>query len=44
MTSGIRTITYPVTDLARAKALYSALLGVAPNMDETYYVGFRVGD
>lgn len=44
MTSGIRTITYPVTDLARAKALYSALLGVAPNVDEAYYVGFRVGD
>ncbi len=44
MTSGIRTIIYPVTDLARAKALYGALLGVAPNLDEAYYVGFRVGD
>jgi predicted enzyme related to lactoylglutathione lyase len=44
MTSGIRTVIYPVTDLARAKTLYGKLLGVAPYMDEAYYVGFRVGD
>src|SRR4249920_1967270 len=44
MTSGIKTILYPVKDLARAKALYSNLLGVEPDMDEPYYVGFRVGD
>jgi predicted enzyme related to lactoylglutathione lyase len=42
MTGGITTIIYPVTDLAKAKALYSALLGVAPSMDEPYYVGFIV--
>jgi catechol 2,3-dioxygenase-like lactoylglutathione lyase family enzyme len=30
MTSGFRTIIYPVKDLAKAKALYRALLGVAP--------------
>ena len=35
---------YPVTDIARAKALYSTLLGVEPSMDGAYYVGFRVGD
>lgn len=44
MTSGIRTIIYPVTDLVHEKALYSTLLGVAPSTDEAYYVGFRVGD
>jgi predicted enzyme related to lactoylglutathione lyase len=44
MASGFRTIIYPVKDLAKAKALYGALLGVAPEMDEPYYVGFRVGD
>jgi predicted enzyme related to lactoylglutathione lyase len=44
MTSGIRTIIYPVKDLAQAKALYSKLLGVEPNSDTPYYVGFRVGD
>jgi catechol 2,3-dioxygenase-like lactoylglutathione lyase family enzyme len=44
MTSGIKTVLYPVKDLARAKALYGKLLGVEPDMDEAYYVGFRVGD
>ena len=43
MTSGLRTVIYPVKDLARAKALYGKLLGVAPYMDEAYYVGFNVG-
>src|SRR5712692_7511825 len=44
MTSGIRTVIYPVKDLTRAKTLYSKLSGVAPYADEAYYVGFRVGD
>lgn len=42
MIEGIRTIIYPVKDLAKARTLYSALLGVEPSMDETYYVGFTV--
>jgi predicted enzyme related to lactoylglutathione lyase len=44
MTSGMNTIVYPVKDLAGAKTVYGRLLGVAPYVDETYYVGFRVGD
>ena len=44
MNQGIRTVIYPVTDLAQAKTLYSKLLGVKPYADEAYYVGFRVGD
>jgi predicted enzyme related to lactoylglutathione lyase len=44
MNQGIRTVIYPVKDIARAKALYSTLLGVEPYTDEAYYVGFRVGD
>jgi predicted enzyme related to lactoylglutathione lyase len=43
MNKGIQTIIYPVKDIDRAKALYSQLLGVAPYMDEPYYVGFNVG-
>jgi predicted enzyme related to lactoylglutathione lyase len=43
MTSGMKTVMYPVTDIAAAKQLYSKLFGVAPYMDETYYVGFNVG-
>jgi predicted enzyme related to lactoylglutathione lyase len=42
MTSGIKTFIYPVKDLARAKALYSRLSGVKPDMDEPYYVAFSV--
>ena len=44
MTSGIRTMLYPVKDLARAKKLYGALLGVEPYVDQPYYVGFKVDD
>lgn len=42
MTAGIRTIIYPVRDLALAKALYQALLGVEPSTDAPYYVGFTI--
>src|SRR5712692_1053468 len=44
MNQGMRTVIYPVKDLAQAKTLYGKLLGVAPYADEAYYVGFRVGD
>ncbi len=44
MTEGIRTIIYPVKDIAKAKKLYSKLLGIEPYFDGAYYVGFKVGD
>jgi predicted enzyme related to lactoylglutathione lyase len=44
MSQGIQTVIYPVDDLAKAKALYTALLGTQPYVDEAYYVGFQVGD
>jgi predicted enzyme related to lactoylglutathione lyase len=40
-TEGIKTVLHPVSDLAAAKAVYSALLGVAPQADASYYVGFE---
>ncbi len=40
-TQGIKTVLHPVTDLAKAKAVYAALLGVAPVADSEYYVGFE---
>jgi predicted enzyme related to lactoylglutathione lyase len=43
MTESIKTIIYPVKDLAKARTLYNELLGVEPYMDEAYYVGFNVG-
>jgi predicted enzyme related to lactoylglutathione lyase len=39
-TQGAKTLLHPVTDLARAKAVYAALLGVEPTADAGYYVGF----
>jgi predicted enzyme related to lactoylglutathione lyase len=39
-TQGIRTVLHPVSDLARAKEVYAALLGVPPQTDGPYYVGF----
>jgi predicted enzyme related to lactoylglutathione lyase len=42
VTEGVKTIMYPVKDIARAKTLYGKLVGVEPYMDEPYYVGFNV--
>ena len=44
MNQGAKTIISPVSDLAKAKDFYTALLGVAPYADTPYYVGYRVGD
>ena len=44
MNQGVRTIIYPVKEVARAKTLFRKLLGVEPYVDQSYYVGFRVGD
>jgi predicted enzyme related to lactoylglutathione lyase len=44
MTEGVKTIIYPVKDLAKAKALFNGLLGHEPVMDAPYYVGYRVAD
>ena len=44
MTQGIKTIIYPVKDVARAKAQFSKLAGVEPYSDEPYYVGYNVAD
>ncbi|MFD0556536.1 VOC family protein [Stackebrandtia endophytica] len=39
---GVKTILHPVSDLATAKPVYTALLGVQPQVDAPYYVGFDV--
>ena len=41
-TLGIKTVLHPVTDLAAAKAVYTALLGIEPQADAPYYVGYDV--
>jgi predicted enzyme related to lactoylglutathione lyase len=39
-TQGIKTVLHPVTDLDKAKAVYTALLGIPPQHDAAYYVGY----
>lgn len=41
-TKGIKSVLHPVTDLEAAKALYTALLGITPQTDGPYYVGYDV--
>ena len=43
MFQGLRTVVYMVADIDRAKAWYSAMLGIAPYFDTPFYVGFNVG-
>ncbi|MEU8384169.1 VOC family protein [Streptosporangium sp. NPDC048865] len=40
-TQGIKTVLHPVSDLAKARAVYAALLGIPPQTDSAYYVGFE---
>jgi predicted enzyme related to lactoylglutathione lyase len=40
-TQGIKTVLHPVSDLAAAKAVYTALLGLPPQTDGPYYVGYE---
>ncbi len=41
--SGLRTVIYHVTDIARAKEWYARAVGAQPYFDEAFYVGFNVG-
>jgi predicted enzyme related to lactoylglutathione lyase len=40
---GITIVLHPVTDIAAAKTVYTALLGSEPSADSPYYVGYDVG-
>jgi predicted enzyme related to lactoylglutathione lyase len=41
---GVKTILYPVKDVAAAKAVFTTLIGAEPYADQPYYVGYKVGD
>lgn len=41
MSPALKTVIYAVKDLAQAKTLYTALLGLDPIMDEAYYIQFQ---
>jgi predicted enzyme related to lactoylglutathione lyase len=40
-TQGIKTVLHPVSDLETAKPVYTALLGMPPQHDASYYVGYE---
>ena len=44
MKQGIRSIIYPVSDIARAKTQFTTLLGAVPYTDSASYVGYKLGD
>lgn len=39
-TRGIKNVLHPVSDLDVAKPVYTALLGIEPQHDAPYYVGY----
>ena len=41
-TTRAKTLLHPVTDLDKAKPIYTALLGGPPAHDAEYYVGYEV--
>lgn len=43
MIKGLRTVKYPVADLARARDWFTEAFGTAPYFDQPFYVGFAVG-
>jgi predicted enzyme related to lactoylglutathione lyase len=43
-TPRLKTVIFPVKDLERTKAIFTALLGAAPDMDEPYYVSYTAAD
>jgi len=39
---GLRTVIYPTSDVEQSKKWFALLLGIEPNFDEPFYVGFTV--
>lgn len=42
MTIQMKTVLYPVEDIVKAKATFTALFGAEPHVDSPYYVGYSV--
>jgi len=44
MNKGLMTVVYPVSDLAKAKSVFTRLLGVEPLYDDPYFVGYSLSE
>lgn len=44
MNKDIKTVIYPVKDIAKATTLFRKFLEVEPYADQPSYVGFKIGD
>lgn len=44
MAQEVTLLVFPVTDIVKAKAFYTKLLGTEPYTDNPYYVGYKVGN
>jgi predicted enzyme related to lactoylglutathione lyase len=44
VSQSIKIVLFPVKDLEKSKAVFSALLGKEPDNDAPYYVGYEAGD
>jgi predicted enzyme related to lactoylglutathione lyase len=42
MAPALKTILYPVKNIETSKAIFTALTGDKPHVDQPYYVGFQV--
>ena len=42
--NNVNLIIYPASDVDKAKAFYTTLLGTEPYADSPYYVGFKAGE
>lgn len=42
MTAPVSSILYPVTDMNKAKPIFTTLFGLEPATDSPYYVGYEV--
>ncbi len=42
--NAVKLVVFPTSDIAKAKAFFSELLGAEPYADTPYYTGFKTGE
>lgn len=44
MFTGLKSVIYPSANLNKDKQFWETITGIKPYVDESYYVGFKVGE